>query len=353
MKKRQSGGGSGESRIPSLDGLRAISIGLVLLAHTSGTRFFPSITHYRNSMGYFGVRIFFVISGFLITTLLLKELAKTGRISLKWFYIRRLFRIFPPAYTYMLVMTGLTLGGIVGLGRMDLAHAFTYTVNYQAVRPWLTIHLWSLSVEEQFYLIWPAVLFLAGRRAGLWIAASMILVAPLQAAAMAHWFPEVPWVGKSFQGNMDALAVGCVLAGIREKLHGLRWYGAFQTSPVFLIVPAVMVAGGVADIPMGVTALNISIGLFIDRYVRFHTGPFGRLLNWGPVAYIGMLSYSIYLWQEPFLNRESMQPFCWFPLNLICAGAAAVASYYLVERPFLRLRKKLERREQTAAAVAA
>ena len=362
MKERgpRERGASGESRIPSLDGLRAISIALVLFAHTAGTRFFPSFVGPRRVLGHFGVRVFFVISGFLITTLLLKELEKTGRISLKWFYIRRFFRIFPAAYTYILVMCGLTAAGLTGLSRADLAHAFTYTVNYEQVRPWLTIHLWSLSIEEQFYMLWPAVLFFAGRKIGLRIAAVALFAAPLIGAATQRWVPSLAWsVGTSFQTNADMLAAGCLLAGVRDRLIGFGWYRGFLESRLFLALPALIVAM-VAGVPMpflpsllASPLLNLSIAVFIDRSVRYPSDSFGRLLNWKPVAFVGVLSYSLYLWQEPFLNRLSDLPVCWFPINLLCAGTAALASYSFVEKPFLRLRRKIEQRHEKAAAAAA
>src|SRR5690349_3417986 len=98
-------------RIPSLDGLRALSIGMVLLAHLCGSRYFVSLVAMRRDLGNVGVRVFFVISGFLITTLLFDEFAKTQRISLKMFYLRRAFRIFPCAYTYILVAGLLAAAG--------------------------------------------------------------------------------------------------------------------------------------------------------------------------------------------------------------------------------------------------
>lgn len=96
------------------------------------------------------------------------------------------------------------------------------------------------------------------------------------------------------------------------------------------------------SIGFGQTVLNISIALCIDRCVRDYAGVVGQFLNWRPVAFVGMLSYSIYLWQEPFLNRLGNSIINWFPINFICVTAAALASYYLVERPFLRLRRKIE-----------
>src|SRR5258708_214865 len=119
------------SKIPSLDGLRAVSILLVLFSHAIGTRNFP--VHYPTVLGgagELGGRIFFISSGLLITTLLLKEVSATERISLQAFYLRRMFRIFPASYTYIAVITVLVMAGWSRALPGDLAHAATYTMNY-------------------------------------------------------------------------------------------------------------------------------------------------------------------------------------------------------------------------------
>ena len=136
-------------RIPSLDGLRAISIILVLLAHLSGTRHFVKSGVFE-IYGNVGVRIFFVISGYLITLLLLKEHERTATISLRDFYIRRAYRILPAAYVFMLPVI---LWYARSLNRVTILAAVTYTSNYIHVGNWILGHLWSLSVEEQFYLL--------------------------------------------------------------------------------------------------------------------------------------------------------------------------------------------------------
>ena len=141
-----------ERRIPSLDGLRAISITLVLVAHLAGTRNFPLSEATGNfwGLGEFGVRVFFVISGFLITGLLMQELAQEGRIRLGRFYLRRTLRIFPPYYTLLAALGLASVFGAVTLAPHDLLHGATYTSNYYLGRSWFLGHSWSLSVEEQF-----------------------------------------------------------------------------------------------------------------------------------------------------------------------------------------------------------
>ena len=144
------------NRLPSLDGLRAVSIVLVLGAHLTGTRYYPVPDSWVfHEYAQLGVRIFFVISGFLITSLLLKEREKTGRVDLRGFYRRRFYRIMPVAYLYMLTVA-ITAWGTLPV--RDIAGAFTYTINFNTHATWLLGHFWSLANEEQFYLLWPCVL---------------------------------------------------------------------------------------------------------------------------------------------------------------------------------------------------
>jgi peptidoglycan/LPS O-acetylase OafA/YrhL len=341
-------------RIPSLDGLRAIAIALVCFAHVSGTRFFPSFLIARRDLGNLGVRIFFVISGFLITTLLLEEFGKVGRISLGRFYLRRAFRILPCASTYIGIAALLSLAGWVPLTRAQLLHAATYTVNYAPDRPWHLIHLWSLAVEEQFYLLWPALLYLLRPRKSLWIAAGVLVLAPLIRIAMWFWFPTLRWsLGTSFQTNADALAAGCVLAGVWPWLSRCEEYLRFLRSNAFFLIPVAGLAAClllarneapflIFSLGCDQTILNLSIALCLDRLVRVPDGIIGLFLNGRLLVFVGVLSYSLYLWQEPFLNRLGDTLIQSFPLNLILSFLVALVSYYFIERPFLRLRKTLE-----------
>ena len=214
-------------RIPSLDGLRAISIAMVIFGHLVGTRGFP-ITRLHYDFGNLGVRVFFVISGFLITHLLLKEQAKIGVISLAGFYKRRALRIFPAFYAYLFVVVALTHFGVIDVSRGDALAAASYTMNYHPVRAWQVGHLWSLSVEEQFYLLWPATLAFLGCRRAAWVAGAWLFIAPLVRAWAYHTHSAT--IDESFGTVADALAIGCLFAIVRPvwtKLPVLGWEAFF------------------------------------------------------------------------------------------------------------------------------
>jgi peptidoglycan/LPS O-acetylase OafA/YrhL len=353
MANKFAGGG----RIPSLDGLRAISITLVLAGHLAGTR-----NAYAASLvdASFGVRVFFVISGFLITSLLIEEQARIGTISLKNFYLRRLFRIFPPFYAYIGVVAAAAAAGWVAFRPGDLGYALTYTMNYHYDRSWWFGHIWSLSVEEQFYLLWPAILVFAGIRRGILSAAAVLLLSPM--IRLGYWYllpDQHAAIGEAFPTVSDALAAGCVLAGVRDHLNGSPRYLAFLRSRLFYVVPALAVAASYTgmhpriSMALGQTIMNVALAVTIDRFVRFPNSIGGRILNLRPLTYVGVLSYSIYLWQQPFLNRHSDSPLAAFPLNILLVAVLSAASYYAVERPFLNLRRRVETRPRTPGVMTA
>jgi peptidoglycan/LPS O-acetylase OafA/YrhL len=332
-------------RIPALDGLRAISIGFVLLGHTTGTVNSP-FPHHLGHFAEVGVRVFFVISGYLITTLLLKELERTGSISLRGFYLRRTFRIFPAFYVYLAVVGLLTLAGIVELMPGDFFAAVTYTMNYHRPRSWYVGHLWSLSVEEQFYLAWPAVVLLL-RRQAVHVAAIAVVVAPvLRAGIWVLWPSHRAGIGETFPTVFDALAAGCLLAMLRSKLHASRTYMALTSSPgaalaAVLVVCAVYIDRVSFDFLVGQTLQNVAIAVIVDWAVQVRSPLATKVLDFGPLAWVGRLSYSLYLWQQLFVNRNSRHWIHSFPIHIVCAVAIAAVSYYLIEQPFLRLRERL------------
>ena len=209
------------ARIPQLDGLRAISISLVIFAHlfnSAGVSLPVSWFRWQMFSG-LGVRVFFVISGFLITGLLLREKEECGSISLLRFYGRRTFRILVPYYVFLAVLIVAQALHLVRFTGNDLLHALTYTTNYQTDRSWVTGHCWSLAVEEQFYLLWPLAMVLLGKRRAALAALGMLFLAPVMRSFIWKFVPAMhPVLGISFETVADALAAGCLLACAREKL---------------------------------------------------------------------------------------------------------------------------------------
>jgi peptidoglycan/LPS O-acetylase OafA/YrhL len=341
-------------RIPSLDGLRAVSITLVVLAHLLGTRGFPLADRSVDGvmMGYLGVTVFFVISGFLISGLLFEEEIRTGRISILQFYMRRMFRIFPAYYTIIAVVALLASTGCIRLNPWDLTAALTYTMNYHPTPAWYLGHSWSLAVEEQFYLLWPAALLALGRRRGLIGAAAFVVAAPfirLILLQLGAPYYNKAIIGNSFETTGDAIAVGCVLAGVRDWFWKKSWYRRCLTTWWFAAPPVlVLLMFSLHRHPRifacAYSVAIVCIAVVIDGCTRLPGGAMGRVLNSRLLVYVGGMSYSFYLWQQPFLNRKSSAVWASFPLNLLLAAAFALISYQFVEKPWLALRRLVEAR---------
>jgi peptidoglycan/LPS O-acetylase OafA/YrhL len=342
-------GKSTSKRIPCLDGIRAISIFLVLLAHFVGTvgNNVPKWILPFTQMGNLGVRIFFVISGFLITTLLISEQNKTGTISLVKFYFNRTFRIFPAFYAFIIAILIANAVGYTSLHDGDLFHAVTYTTNYHHDRAWDLGHLWSLAVEEQFYLLWPAILLFLGMRGALFASTAYLIIGPVVRVLTWNYFPDDRvGIGESFQTVADTIATGCVFAFIKAKLDENTVFAKIQSKLTSVIGFVTLIAvlnhlkGHISFMyPIGETLLNIFIVLFIDWCLRNSTGYLGKFLSFRPLVFVGMLSYSLYLWQQPFLNQHSDAFIASAPVNIVFVFLCAFISYYLVENPFLRMRE--------------
>ncbi|HEX3697497.1 MAG TPA: acyltransferase [Polyangia bacterium] len=347
-------GHAGEARIPSLDGLRAMAILFAVVAHVGRT---PGCGWGRyllrfGEIGNLGVRIFFVISGFLITSLLLAEQQRAGTVSLPGFYLRRVFRIFPAAYTYIAAMLIADAVGAIVLLPGDVLSASLFVANYHAPMSWFVGHVWSLSVEEQFYFFWPLTLVLLGPRRATMVGAAIIVVSPFLRLACVHVPALRSYVHLSFPTVADALLAGCLVALLRPALDESPRYLRWLRSPWFFVVPlagAAAFVNGLDEarfgVTLGPTILNAAIVLSMERLRRWpQQGP-AWLLNRSPVRALGRISYSLYLWQEPFLNPHGGPTwFTRYPLNLVLALAAALLSYNLIEQPFLRLRARLTAR---------
>ncbi len=328
-----------------------MSISFVLASHALG----PSLprlgnVHLESVIAGLGVRTFFVISGFLITSLLLDETTTTGTVSLRRFYLRRTLRIFPPFYLYVAFIGCAAAAGWLVLERFDLLAASTYTTNYHRARAWYLGHAWSLSVEEQFYLLWPFLLKALGPKRAATVALATVATAPLLRIGLMIAAPSLRLgIGETFPTVADAIATGCLLACWRGHFNEIPRLANWLRGRRFWLIP--LVGLGAASIPsaklscfIGETITNVAIALLIERVVRAPDTGFGQLLNTRPMVFIGTISYSLYIWQQPFLHEGSTLVLRPVLLGLALVFALALASHYLVERPTLRLRASLERR---------
>ena len=323
-------------RIPSLDGLRAVSISIVIVGHLLGG------TGLTGQFATFGVQVFFVISGYLITKLLQEEHQRSGRISLTAFYRRRCFRIFPAAYTYIAI-----IAVVSPASRRGLLFALTYLTSYRATStPMLFTHLWSLSVEEQFYLLWPMALVI-GYRYRARIAWSAMLVAALFRLGIAFSpYAYTGYIHYSFPGTMDSIAAGCLAATYEPGLRAfakkfddvalvlLLSVAAFLLefvlwgSPYSAFTRSLCAFAGIVPLLVAVTII-----MLIQRE--------DWILNNRVVSTVGVLSYSLYLWQQPF-TREGRPAVA----GLLMLSACAIASYLLVEKPMLQWGASLARHQR-------
>jgi peptidoglycan/LPS O-acetylase OafA/YrhL len=325
---------------PELDGLRGVAILVVLAAHTG-------VPGFSDGGGGAGVTLFFVLSGFLITSLLLAEKSKYARVDLKAFYIRRALRLFPALAAVLVVVALLALTGLMpqeareGVDyRIVIAGVVAYVANWVVVAGQpigMLGHTWSLAVEEQFYILWPALLLLGLRLGRQWFAL-IVLVVIFADTPYRLWldlnggFMHV-FVGTDTRG--DALLLGCVLALLDAHWHAvvgwlglagvmalaLTWNGDPGLGAQIIYIPAAALAGtlAVAGCP--------------------------AILAWRPLAFVGRISYGLYLWHGLVIWWHLAWPIA-VPLCI----AIACVSYFVLEQRFLRLKNRFGRVRPLPAA---
>jgi peptidoglycan/LPS O-acetylase OafA/YrhL len=333
----------GGGTIPGLDGMRALSILIVMGSHTISARI----------PGGLGVYIFFVISGFLIAHLMFAEVAKTGRIGLRNFYIRRALRLYPALIAFVAVTTIYCVAIGFAMSPLDVPSALLYFANFHRSRPFGIV--WSLSVEEHFYFLFPAamVLLKARPKAVIALAAAVCVGCLALRLSTALARPDL-LSGSVFYAHtwyrLDSIAYGVLIAAILRAKGGpallLRLANPLLTGGALLAMLYCLLE---RDPFFRETARYSLLGLsiaFVLIGVLFRPTPTAPLLNAPPLVWIGQLSYSLYLWhafvrfvfetQFPEARTELFSPV------LVAASiAAAAASYYGLERPVQGLRKAL------------
>jgi peptidoglycan/LPS O-acetylase OafA/YrhL len=329
-------------RVPCLDGCRALAIGGVIAGHIRYTGLGTwTISHS-------GVTAFFVVSGFLITLLLLREKRKFGAISLADFFKRRALRILPALVVFLLVIFALQKVGVYSVTPGTWIRTLTYTSCYGfKFNSEILGHMWSLSVEEHFYLLWPVRLVMLREGTAVVGLCTYVAAAPFLRAFLYHL--DNPYLSPSFSAptQMSSIAVGCLLAFFVTGKFAPKAYESFRTQPRIWAFAAV--ALGVAsytlwlwptlkaavDDPTKSIAIGLGMLLVIEAGSR---NPIYRFLNSKPMVWIGVLSYSMYLWQEPITMTK------WPAIvQVIAITATASLSYFAIERPFLSMKKSSSR----------
>jgi peptidoglycan/LPS O-acetylase OafA/YrhL len=341
--------------IPTLDGWRALAVFGVIAYHDQLRRFGPISDSIPHSFGFLGVDLFFAISGILICTRLLEEKERKGRISLGGFYIRRIFRILPPALAYLAVVGVLGLIGTIHVGLTSWLDSLFFVNNYYIANPrnplaLYTNHFWSLGIEEQFYLLLPGILFLFPRR-HTWV------LAVLTAASLAYpiWIysHHALWdgMGNGFSRFRTEMRINALLFPALVAIFLRR--ARFNRICMIAVSPlVVVVAQGVAlhlfnmiGVP-SLFLLLVPCGFpFLLVGTTLHPKSlFSRFLEWAPLRFLGRISYSLYLWQQLFFidQHESSRATGWLgmlqskPWSLAVLIAVATGSYYLLEKPLIR-----------------
>jgi peptidoglycan/LPS O-acetylase OafA/YrhL len=333
---------------PELDGLRAIAVAVVIAYHAEIPGF---------SGGHVGVIWFFVLSGFLITTLLLEERSSIGDVDLVRFYQRRVLRLLPSLYL-MLAVFGILAATILVIDWRDFASAGLYFSNMHplvfgagALNIYF-LHTWSLSLEEQFYLVWPLVL---RRSWPTWVAASgagFLIVAAFVSRYFDH---ETTPILTLPIFSMDAFVIGALLALVLRGGKLPAWVMSIWFVGLAAGVMAVDVVvshdtvGGFAPVRMLISQLAVAVAIAFLVTDRDHLS--AAVLRSRPFVYVGLLSYALYLWHYPIFialtaeRQPDMPDLLRHGLKYSLTAVAAVATYHLLERPLGRRRSRLRPRD--------
>ena len=359
---------------PGLDTLRAVAVSLVLLYHAG----FPGA-----GVAWLGVDIFFVLSGFLITTLLIEERERNGRVDLLRFWARRFLRLMPAYWFYLAVITVLVLRAPAGdfasgdWSRARFIGAFwVYLGNLVPLGgEWrlqpLTSHLWSLSVEEQFYFIWPVLLVLLFRlRAKTWAGWLLVAVILISIASTPQPVPNL-----LLQTRGIGILLGCVLAissreyARREGSGGFLpvWAAAASISASALIALAMALIDRGREVPEGaflkwmlLPAFDLTMALLVAHLWWSPNTALSRMFRVPALERVGQIAYGIYLyhmivhevvWNVAATPRSGWNRGLGFGIRLAVFFAAtfvlARLSYRYLELPFLRLKEHLRPRKPT------
>jgi len=342
--------------LPSLNGFRAISILFVLMDHFSNN--FSHKSDYKILfIGNLGVNIFFVISGFLITTLLLKEKINTGNISLKKFYIRRFLRIVPVSYLFIICLIGLNFIFNLNISLLGFIGAFLFLGNIGLFHNnWYTSHYWSLAFEEQFYLVFPAILKRNFKFYLKFLFLMLIMILILRQFTFVNYkntnriFYRLLYI-KEVVVYLDGIIIGSLFSIFTMKnMLPLKRFLENKTIIHIVLVPLIVLIHcgylPVLNNTANSYVSSVMIGILILSNIQPATDLIFKFLNNRLVNYIGILSYSIYIWQQlfvynqPWKNHIAGSDTIW--INVLLLMLVAYVSYNFYEKQFLKLKERIK-----------
>jgi peptidoglycan/LPS O-acetylase OafA/YrhL len=345
---------------PALDGLRAVAIGLVVLHHT-GAFLVPTHADDLFPGGFLGVDVFFVLSGFLITTLLLERRGRERR-PIVTFYERRALRLLPAVVVLLIVVSIVMVATDTQVSRIPTTFlvVLSYTTNWAElwgvdISKYVT-HLWSLAIEEQFYLVWPLLLY-AGLRVVpslsrlAWAALALGLVFALWRAVL--WESGEEWLRIYIRtdARADALLIGAALAlAPWRRLIGAVPSGALAAAGAAALIVVALIAELTEPSAKwlylgGLTVVAALVAVAIMALLA-GSSPLTAVLEWTPVVWLGRISYGLYLWHFPVFLYVGEHGASWSSAARVVVGwsvalGATVASYRLIEQPALRFKRRL------------
>jgi peptidoglycan/LPS O-acetylase OafA/YrhL len=360
--------------MPQLDAVRTFAVFAVMIHH-----FWHEAT-FGIPLGFIGVQLFFVLSGFLITGILLpaRESVQAGRLpaatTFRRFFIRRFLRIFPLFYVTLAVLW------IVGVEevRDNLPWHVTYLSNIHFARtgeyPLYIAHLWSLAVEEQFYLIWPFIIVLTPRRFLLATLVSVVAIGPAYRLIGSLLNVDWMWTFTPLTANVDSLALGGILAygwatdsgsttSLRARLSRTGAWVGIPLAAGLTVVTMKDMSLGILHTTFEHTAWALFFVWVIDGAARGFGGIAGRTLELRPLTYLGRISYGLYVFHPLvaglayWLFEQVGRPYQGHPGVLfgplvIATIALAALSWHLYERPLNDLKRRFDDPPSPSRAIA-
>ena len=296
---------------------------------------------------------------------MLKEHVETGGVSLSKFYLRRTIRILPVYLAFLL-----TLGALQQFTKIDLDRSawvwirnLTFTTNFIGSSDRIGDHLWSLGIEEQFYLIWPAVFVgfrLADRKSLAFVVLAIpLFVAPLSRSIDHKSFCPLPlgylFHDRAFFNYFDSIALGCLGAFLysvkRSMAERFLWLDSYFASGLaigLIVAPAILYRErllGLLTVPFGNTLQAVGVLTLILQSLETPTTGFFKILNVRSLSVVGLMSYSVYIWQQPFFVFATIAPFDrWhilqFPLIFVPIALISLVSYQCIELPLAKFRAR-------------